>query len=72
MALSLLTSPVFAEEAKNGKMSEIQRTIAVQRATQVAIWIPTGEDFFLMFRLYGPEEIAFDKTWQLGEIEKVK
>lgn len=37
-----------------------------------ANWIPTGEDFFLMFRLYGPEEAAFDKTWQLGEIEKVK
>jgi hypothetical protein len=38
MALSLLTSPIFAEDAKNGKMSEIERTIAVQRATQVAIW----------------------------------
>jgi hypothetical protein len=37
-----------------------------------ANWIPTGEDFFLMFRLYGPEEAAFKKTWQLGEIEKVK
>ena len=35
-------------------------------------WIPTGEDFFLMFRIYGPEEAAFDKTWQLGEIDKVK
>jgi hypothetical protein len=37
-----------------------------------ANWIPTGEDFFLMFRIYGPEAAAFDKTWQLGEIEKVK
>jgi hypothetical protein len=36
-------------------------------------WVSTGgEDFFLMFRLYGPGEAAFDKTWQLGEIEKVK
>jgi hypothetical protein len=38
MALSLLTSALFAEDAKNAKMSEIERTIAVQRATQVAIW----------------------------------
>jgi acetolactate synthase regulatory subunit len=91
---SITTTPVLAEDAKNAKMSEIERTIAVQRATQVLIlampavtaptassaapkgkeanWIPTGEDFFLMFRLYGPEETAFKKTWRLGEIEKVK
>jgi hypothetical protein len=37
-----------------------------------ANWIPTGEDFFLMFRIYGPEEAAFDKIWRLGGIEKVK
>jgi hypothetical protein len=37
-----------------------------------ANWIPTGEDFFVMFRLYGPEEAAFNKTWQLGNIEKVE
>jgi hypothetical protein len=36
-------------------------------------WVSTGgEDFFLMFRLYGPGEAAFDKTWQLGEVELVK
>ena len=34
-------------------------------------WIPTSEDFFLIFRLYGPEESAFDKSWQLGEVEPV-
>jgi hypothetical protein len=38
---------------------------------QEANWIPTGEDFFLMFRLYGPEAAAFDKTWQLGEVERL-
>ena len=26
-------------------------------------WIPTGEDFFLLFRLYGPDKPLFDKTW---------
>ena len=35
-------------------------------------WIPTGKDFFVMFRLYGPEKQAFDKSWKLGNIEKVK
>jgi hypothetical protein len=38
---------------------------------QEANWIPTGEDFFLMFRLYGPEAAAFDKTWQLDEVERL-
>jgi hypothetical protein len=35
-------------------------------------WIPTGEDFFLLFRLYGPERPLFEKTWKLGDVEKVK
>ena len=35
-------------------------------------WIPTGEDFFLLFRLYGPESKDFFKTWSLGDLEKVK
>ncbi|NGX41931.1 MAG: hypothetical protein K940chlam7_00205 [Chlamydiae bacterium] len=35
-------------------------------------WIPTGEDFFLLFRLYGPDKPLFDKTWRLGDVEKMK
>ncbi len=35
-------------------------------------WIPTGEEFFLLFRLYGPESKDFFKTWSLGDVEKVK
>ncbi len=35
-------------------------------------WIPTGEDFFLLFRLYGPDKPLFDKTWILGDVEKLK
>ena len=35
-------------------------------------WIPTGEDFFLLFRLYGPDKPVFDKSWVLNDIEKVK
>ena len=35
-------------------------------------WIPTGEDFFLLFRLYGPDKPLFEQTWTLDDIEKVK
>jgi hypothetical protein len=35
-------------------------------------WIPTaGEDFFLLFRLYGPEEAYFDKSFVLPDVEKI-
>ena len=34
-------------------------------------WIPTGEDFFLIFRLYGPEKALFDGSWRPNDIEKV-
>ena len=46
----------FAPKAPEGKESN---------------WIPTGEDFFLLFRLYGPESKDFFKTWSLGDVEKV-
>lgn len=36
-----------------------------------ANWIPTGEDFFLLFRLYGPDKPLFEKTWALNDVEKV-
>lgn len=35
-------------------------------------WLPTGEDFFLIFRLYGSEPALFNKTWTLADVEKVK
>ena len=35
-------------------------------------WLPTGEDFFLIFRLYGPEKVLFEKTWTLADVEIVK
>ncbi len=35
-------------------------------------WIPTGEDFFLLFRLYGPDKPLFEKTWVLDDVEKVQ
>jgi hypothetical protein len=46
----------FAPEAPKGKESN---------------WIPTGEDFFLLFRLYGPESKDFYKTWMLGDLVKI-
>lgn len=35
-------------------------------------WIPTGEDFFLIFRLYGSEKPLFEKTWTLADVERVR
>lgn len=35
-------------------------------------WIPTKEDFFLIFRLYGPDKPLFDKTWTLNDVAKIK
>jgi len=35
-------------------------------------WIPTGENYFLIFRLYGPEKALFEKTWVLPDVEMVK
>ena len=36
-------------------------------------WIPTnGEDFFLLFRLYGPEDAYYDKSFQLPDVQLVK
>jgi hypothetical protein len=36
-------------------------------------WVTTaGKNFFLIFRLYGPEKALFDKTWRLPDVEKVQ
>ena len=36
-------------------------------------WITSaGKDFFLIFRLYGPEKPLFERTWRLAEVEKVQ
>jgi len=39
-----------------------------------ANWIETvpGKGWFTIFRLYGPLDPWFDKSWRLGEIELVK
>jgi hypothetical protein len=35
-------------------------------------WIPTaGEDFFLIFRFYGPKEAVFTKSFKLPDVEKI-
>lgn len=42
-------------------------------AGQESNWIPTADtDFFLLFRLYGPEQSYFDKTWKLADVEELK
>jgi hypothetical protein len=37
-----------------------------------ANWIPTGEDFFLIFRLYGPKPSALDKSWKLNDVVRIR
>ena len=46
----------FAPEAPQGKASN---------------WIPTGEDWFILFRLYGPGEGWYESGWKLPDIEKL-
>lgn len=38
---------------------------------QESNWIPTGEDFFLLFRLYGPSDGWIESGWQLNDVEKI-
>jgi hypothetical protein len=37
-------------------------------------WLATvpGKGYFVILRLYGPTEAAFDKSWRPGDLEKVK
>jgi hypothetical protein len=34
-------------------------------------WLQTGEDFFLLFRIYGSEEPLMNKQWVLSDVEKL-
>ena len=36
-----------------------------------ANWIQTGEDWFILFRLYGPSEGWYESGWKLPDFEKV-
>lgn len=46
----------FAPEAPSGKESN---------------WIPTGEDWFILFRLYGPREGWYESGWKLPDLERL-
>jgi hypothetical protein len=35
-------------------------------------WVPTGEDWFSIFRFYGPEKELFDKSFVLPDFEKME
>ena len=39
-----------------------------------ANWVPTkaGKGFEVLFRLYGPEKVFFEKKWKLPDIQRVK
>lgn len=38
---------------------------------QEANWIPTGEDWFILFRLYGPSEGWYESGWKLPDFERL-
>ena len=46
----------FAPEAPKGKANN---------------WIQTGEDWFILFRLYGPDKPFFDQTWKPDDLVKL-
>jgi hypothetical protein len=35
-------------------------------------WVQTGEDFFLIFRLYGPGKSVLEQSWTLNDVEKIQ
>jgi hypothetical protein len=36
-------------------------------------WLPSaGEDFFLIFRFYGPAKSIYQKTWKMPDIERIQ
>lgn len=36
-------------------------------------WLPSaGQDFFVIFRFYGPAKSVYEKTWKLPDIERVQ
>jgi hypothetical protein len=39
---------------------------------QESNWIPTKEAFWIVLRLYGPEEPKIIKSWKLPDVEKIK
>jgi len=51
----------------------LERSPAVLQR-HAGLWIPTlgGKAWFPYFRLYGPTEAHFDRTWILLDIEKVQ
>lgn len=44
---------------------------APQGANANYVQTTPGKGWFTYFRLYGPKEAYFDKSWQLSDIEKV-
>jgi hypothetical protein len=35
-------------------------------------WVQTGEDFFMIFRLYGPAKEVVEGKWTLSDVEKIR
>lgn len=71
-------APAISLDSYNGKTRKnvdgsIDISFAPERpADEENNWITTGKQgqWFVIFRLYGPDKSFFDKTWKLPDIEK--
>jgi hypothetical protein len=75
--LSVLYIPFFdatpiGQTSSGTPMEQLTFTSAQAPEAMESNWLPTGEDFFLIFRLYGPELALLEKTWTLPDVEKVR
>jgi hypothetical protein len=67
--------PIFAPGPRGeSRRSRSTSTSVRQSRPKLGNWIETipGKGWFPYFRLYGPKEAYFDKSWQLEDIELVK
>jgi hypothetical protein len=85
IAYSMKTKGFFRDVKRVGLSSQDMKKMKVKDDGSVDIyfgpeapqgmepnWVPTPEDFMLLFRLYGPEKPLFEKTWKLPEMVKIK
>jgi hypothetical protein len=72
-------APVISLDSYNQKtIKNPDGSVDIYFAPQAPIreennWMSTGKDgqWFVIFRLYGPEKPFFDKTWKLPDIEQI-
>ena len=74
LGLVLLAPSLAAAESHKPKMATEMPAGITAPAGQENNWVQTdpGRGYSVIFRLYGPLDPWFDKTWRPSEIELVK